>query len=173
MATLEEYVKTKAKARDKGLYSTLYSTYVDVKNGKIELVDPDPPGSVTEYLFRIDYSLWFWTIVSLTIVFLVLNMYPIDVLSGLRMVVGIIYTVFVPGYMFLQTLYPSKELSSLEELLISIGLSIALSSILGLILNYTPFGIRTESLALTLSILVLTLSLAALTRKSRAITSSL
>ncbi|MGC9119326.1 MAG: DUF1616 domain-containing protein, partial [Thermoproteus sp.] len=42
-----------------------------------------------------------------------------------------------------EALYPrGDELSPLERLALSIGLSLAVVPLIGLLLNYTPFGIR-------------------------------
>jgi uncharacterized membrane protein len=49
----------------------------------------------------------------------------------------------------------SENMDSIERIALSLGLSLALTPIVGLILNYTPFGIRLAPI--TLSLLALTL----------------
>jgi uncharacterized membrane protein len=50
---------------------------------------------------------------------------------------------FFPGYVFITALFPEKkELDNLERLALSLGLSIAIVPLIGLLLNYTPWGIR-------------------------------
>jgi len=63
-------------------------------------------------------------------------------------------------------LYPIKEdLSSLERLALSIGLSLALTPLVGLALNYMPWGIRLNSIFTALSLLTILLAILALNRK--------
>jgi uncharacterized membrane protein len=50
---------------------------------------------------------------------------------------------FLPGYALIATLFPRKgDLDGIERIALSFGLSIAITPLLGLGLNYTPFGIR-------------------------------
>ena len=88
------------------------------------------------------------------------NNYPI---VYLRQALGVVFVLFLPGFVFLKTLYPTKvpmatsseNLDTIERIALSIGLSIALTAIAGLILNYTPWGIRL--IPITFSLLALTL----------------
>ena len=62
--------------------------------------------------------------------------------------------------------YPKKEdLGPLERLALSIGLSLALVPLLGLVLNYTPWGIRLNPIFTGLSLLTLALAAMAVVRK--------
>ncbi len=71
---------------------------------------------------------------------------------------------FLPGYAFIKVLFPStlpiktstETLDNIERIALSIGMSLALVPIVGLILNYTPWGIRLAPL--TLSLLMLTVA---------------
>ena len=118
------------------------------------------------YLFSLK-SLWLWlsiiiAIATAVVVFAVPeNNYP---LMYIRQILGSIFVLFLPGFVCLKTLYPSKvpvatsseNLDTIERIALSIGLSIALTAVLGLILNYSPFwGIRL--MPVTLSLLALTL----------------
>ncbi|MEM1745096.1 MAG: DUF1616 domain-containing protein, partial [Candidatus Nezhaarchaeales archaeon] len=53
----------------------------------------------------------------------------------------------------------------LERLALSIGLSLALVPLVGLILNYTPWGIRLDPIMVSLSLLTLGLLFIASVRK--------
>lgn len=73
---------------------------------------------------------------------------------------------FLPGYSLVEALYPGEgELSPLERLALSIGLSLALVPLTGLILNYTPWGIRLNSTVTALATLITLLLLASAYRK--------
>jgi uncharacterized membrane protein len=63
--------------------------------------------------------------------------------SPARIILGLPFILFFPGYMLICALFPrEKDLDITGRLALSMGLSIAVTSLIGLALNYTPFGIR-------------------------------
>jgi len=83
-------------------------------------------------------------------------------------VFGTIYVLFLPGYVLVEALYPEeRELKPLERLALSIGLSLAVVPLIGLILNYTPWGIRLDPIIISLATYTLGLTLVATMRKFR------
>ena len=59
--------------------------------------------------------------------------------NGVRVILGIPFILFFSGYALMAALSPSKErMSGIERLALSIGLSIVVVLLIGLILNYTP-----------------------------------
>ena len=157
MAQLEYYVKM---AKKKGGFNELKKLYNDIKAGKIKIRDPNPPRDFIEYLVRLEYSLWAWTTISL----LVLTLFTIffsDIIHPLiyfRYILGSVTVLFLPGYVTIETLYPrEKDLSPLERLALSIGLSLAIVPLIGLVLNYTPWGIRLEPIVSSLTIYIIML----------------
>jgi len=108
---------------------------------------------------------WFWTITALVVAATIsVFTIPEDVFPIVyaRYILGSLFMLFLPGYSFIKALFPknvpfkteSEELDNIERIALSIGLSLALVPITGLLLNYTPFGIRTTPV--TLSLLALT-----------------
>lgn len=86
----------------------------------------------------------------------------------LRVILGLAFMLFTPGYTFLAALFPKKESITIpERLALSFGLSIALVPIVGLILNFSPWGIRLQPLVLSLLFLIFTMSVIALFRRKR------
>jgi len=157
MTQLEHYVKM---AKKKGGFNELKKLYNDIKSGKIKIKDPNPPRDFIEYLVRLEYSLWAWT----TIAILVLTLFTIffsDIIHPLiyfRYILGSVTVLFLPGYVTIETLYPrEKDLSPLERLALSIGLSLAIVPLIGLVLNYTPWGIRLEPIVSSLTIYIIML----------------
>jgi len=74
---------------------------------------------------------------------------------------------FLPGYSLIATLFPRKDdLDGIERIALSFGLSIAITPLLGLALNYTPFGIRLSPVLIVLSIFTISLALGAYARRS-------
>ena len=147
-------------AKKKGGFNELKKLYNDIKSGKIKIKDPSPPRDFMEYLVRLEYSLWTWT----TIAILVLTLFTIffsDIIHPLiyfRYILGSVTVLFLPGYVTIETLYPrEKDLGPLERLALSIGLSIAIVPLIGLVLNYTPWGIRLEPIVSSLTIYVIVL----------------
>lgn len=72
-----------------------------------------------------------------------------------RNILGVLFVMFLPGYSLVKTLFPKKELGPIEYAGLSVGLSLALAPIIGLILHYTPLGL--ELAPLTISLLILTI----------------
>jgi len=69
---------------------------------------------------------------------------------------------FVPGYSLIAALFPKKDdLDGIERLALSFGLSIAVVPLIGLGLNYTPWGIRLTPVVISLAIFVLIMTGAA------------
>lgn len=62
-----------------------------------------------------------------------------------RIVLGILFVLFLPGYTLLAALFPNKDrLDGTGRIALSFVLSIALVSLLTLALNYSPWGIKTD-----------------------------
>jgi len=82
---------------------------------------------------------------------------PITLLSmdtTARTLLGVPFILFIPGYILIFALFPSKKtdrgIDLIERIALSFGLSIAIVPLLGLLLNYTPWGIRLEPILLSL-----------------------
>jgi len=90
-----------------------------------------------------------------------INVPPLDQ-TPLRTALGLLMTLFLPGYALVSALFPGKKgLGLLERVALSFGLSIAATPLLGLVLNYTPFGIRKDSVLATLLLFTLLCALTA------------
>jgi uncharacterized membrane protein len=62
-----------------------------------------------------------------------------------RIVLGLPFILFFPGYAIMSTLFPEKDsLDLIERIVLSFGVSIAIVPLIGFGLNYTPLGIRLE-----------------------------
>ncbi|BBL68392.1 DUF1616 domain-containing protein [Methanoculleus chikugoensis] len=76
---------------------------------------------------------------------------PIISESLLRVVFVLPFILFIPGYLLTAALFPARgDLDGIERVALSIGLSIAIVPLFGFALNYTPWGIRLDSIAVTL-----------------------
>ena len=123
-------------------------------------------------------TLWYWTTLALTVatVFVVFTISEDQIpLVYIRYVLGTIFILWLPGYSFIKALFPTqlpikttdKNLDNIERIALSLGMSIALVPIVGLLLNYTPWGIRLTPITLSLTALTLAFATAALLREKR------
>ncbi len=86
----------------------------------------------------------------------------------LRIIVGLPLVLFFPGYTLLAALFPRRNaLDSIERVALSFGLSIAVVPLIGLILNYTPLGIRLYPILISLTIFIVVTSLIAWHQRRR------
>ncbi len=107
------------------------------------------------------------------VVFLV----PADVYpwSLIRNIFGLILVYWLPGFAFVKAVFPvsvpvkvqSRSLEAIERLALSIGVSLALTPIIGLIFYYTPLGVNTPFITLSLIVLTVVLATLAVFRESR------
>lgn len=98
-------------------------------------------------------------VVTSSLVFTVsAGMYPLVYLKNF---LGIIFVLFLPGYAVTKALFAksilgktiSKEIETIARIALSMGLSIALVSIVGLLLFYSPWGLSLPAIVTTLFIL--------------------
>jgi uncharacterized membrane protein len=103
-----------------------------------------------------------WMIAALLCIYVpVLNQSFLRVLFALPMIL------FIPGYVLIAALFPGKEdLDGIERFALSFGLSIAVVPLIGLFLNYTPWGIRLEPIVVSLVIFTAVMVLIAQYRRS-------
>jgi len=145
--------------------------------GKLKLATPSQQTPEISAYLRTSAALWFWATIALAFATLIAvfaipeTSFP---LVYVRYVLGAIFVLWLPGYAFIKALFPtqvpiktsSENLDSIERVALSIGLSLALVPIVGLLLNYTPWGIRLEPVTLSLTALTLTFATAALLREN-------
>jgi hypothetical protein len=127
-----------------------------VAENRIELEDlPISSTSFYAYIRLWERNAWFYTsmIISLATV-LAVGVLPSEFpFVALRWGVGLAFVLFVPGYVAVQGLCERLDLDSIERLILSVGLSITLVMLLGLVLNFTPWGIRLTPVVLSLVLL--------------------
>ncbi len=92
----------------------------------------------------------------------------LDMSGTVRVVLGLSFVLFFPGYTLITALFPARDdLNCIERIALSFGLSIAVVPLLGLILYYTPWGIRLYPILLTLWIVTFLLSVIAIHRRNK------
>ncbi len=85
-----------------------------------------------------------------------------------RIILGLPLLLFIPGYVLLAALLPRKtSLDAVERVALGFGLSIAVTSLIGLLLNSTPWGIRLYPILVTLTFFIVITSIIAWYRSKR------
>ncbi|MDP2845286.1 MAG: DUF1616 domain-containing protein [Candidatus Methanoperedens sp.] len=88
--------------------------------------------------------------------------------TALRIILGIPLVLFLPGYTLIAALFPGKkDLDTIERIALSFGLSIAIVPLIGLVLNFTPWGIRLVPVIISLTIFILVMTFIAQLRRLR------
>jgi hypothetical protein len=133
-------------------------------------VDDDPPAtkSLAAYLtvWERNLSLYVPLAVSLSTVLVVYAVPADSLLAVLRWVLGSVYLLFIPGYVAVEALFPKgRELDGIERFAFSIGLSLALVFLVGLLFNNTPWGIRLTPIVISLTTLTIALEIVAVGRR--------
>ena len=115
-----------------------------------------------------DENAWFYLVVSaaLATILAIYILPSTDPIVIFRWIVGSIFVLFLPGYVTVQALFSGRrELDDIERFALSVGLSLAITPLMGLLLNYTPWGIRLDPIVLSLSIFTLAMATVATLRK--------
>jgi uncharacterized membrane protein len=77
----------------------------------------------------------------------------------LRIILALPLALFFPGYTLLSALFPRREdLDSFRRMVFSVGLSIVVLPIIGLVLNYTPWGIGPFPILVSIFLFILVTS---------------
>jgi hypothetical protein len=147
--------------------------------GTIKLESKPLPASLklATYL-KTSQALWYWATIAIATITVAIvftipeNFYP---WTYLRNALGIIFVLWLPGYTIIKALFPvqvpiktsTENLDNIERIALSLGMSIALVPIIGLLLNYTPWGIRLTPIVLSLLALTIVFATAAIIRENQ------
>jgi len=76
-----------------------------------------------------------------------------------RIMLGLPFLLFFPGYTLVAALFHKKgSLGGVERVALSFGLSIAVVPLIGLVLNFTPWGIRLDPILISVAVFVIAAS---------------
>ena len=86
--------------------------------------------------------------------------------NPIRIILGIPFLLFLPGYAMVAALFPRKQgLDGIQRAGLSLGMSVAIVPLIGLILNYTPWGITVEPVLGSIAAFILIMSVIAWVRR--------
>jgi hypothetical protein len=154
------------------------SLFIELENeNRLNFTKPKPttPASAKEYIFSAK-AVWYWATITIAIATAIMvfsipdTAYPI---VYLRWALGTIFILFLPGFTFIKALFPAKvpiktsseNMDTIEPVMLSFGMSLALVPMVGLILNYTPWGIRLTPITFSLLALTIVFATAAVLRE--------
>jgi uncharacterized membrane protein len=90
---------------------------------------------------------------------IILPIATLNMEGTVRIILGLPFILFIPGYVLIFALFPirktDKGIDIIERIALSFGLSIAIVPLIGLGLNYTPWGIRLQPILLSLFIFIM------------------
>jgi len=102
-----------------------------------------------------------WSIIGLILILF-------NIQDTLRIIIALPMILFIPGYLTIFALFPSKKtdkgIDTIERIALSFGLSIAIVPLIGLILNYTIWGIRLLPIVFSLELFIFLVGIVALYR---------
>ena len=137
--------------------------------GKVDLQDmPIVVTSFDEYVKVWERNLWFYgsllaSLLALLSIYLLPQQLPF---LAVRWILGSVFVLFMPGFVAVEALFPnSSEMDLIERVALSIGLSLTLVPLVGLMLNFTTWGITLQPIVTALSILTFGLAGVAFARQ--------
>jgi uncharacterized membrane protein len=106
-------------------------------------------------------SIYLWIFLALAGIYV-----PVINETFLRVVFALPFILFIPGYLLIAALFPARQdLDGIERVALSFGLSIAIVPLIGLGLNYTPWGIRLDPIVASLMLFSVCIGLVAQYRR--------
>ncbi len=142
-------------------------TFEEIRNAIIQLRDENKvilseahlKVGFMKYVMNISVNESLWLVVfaivgALATMFLIPQVMP---WSMIRFIAGGTFLLFIPGYCLVRFLFSKKEMDVVERVALSIGLSFAVVPLIGLLLSFTPLGIRLDPLIASLSAFSITL----------------
>ena len=127
---------------------------------KITLIEPDTKGHFLHHIMT-SYnalSLWLTTAATCLIIAFVFLLPNIEPWSYMRMIAGGVFVMFIPGNALVQLLFTHRNIEQTEQIVLSVGLSIALICIVGLKLKYILSALTVESAVISIGVLSVTIS---------------
>jgi uncharacterized membrane protein len=156
---LMDFVQEKGQWSNKEIIANIMKLQAE---SKIRLNGSSLPVSLRLVVFLgTNQALWYWATVAIAVISMVLAVFIREGFYPwvyLKIVFGLIFVLWLPGYTFLKVLFPvnksinvlSTSLSNVEQIALSVIVSIALLALIGLILNFSPWGLNLTSIVLSL-----------------------
>lgn len=131
--------------------------------GSINLSEERPTPSFLSYLKDVGASTRFWAAVATSAAMLI-TIYALpqgESWVPTRWTVGAIFLFIMPGYAVTNLFIPRNRLSTMERVALSIGLSLAIVVLIGIMLSYSPAGVGIEPVVISVALFSIIISLLA------------
>jgi predicted Zn-ribbon and HTH transcriptional regulator len=142
------------------------------RKGLVSLEEPTHPKQNFISFLSLKQSRWFWITLGTSILSFISILFIPETavpLSYIRYIFSFILIAFLPGYCLTETLFPRTDsLDIIERLTFSIGLSFAVTALVGLFLSFSRFRLTLATALPALGSIVIVLAVVALIRKYRA-----
>ncbi len=111
-------------------------------------------------------------IIILIFSFIIIPIILLNLNNTLKIILGLPFLLFIPGYLLLFILFPTKKtdkgIDFIERIALSFGLSLAIVALIGIILYYTTGKIQTESALISVFIFEISLGIISIYRWDKA-----
>ena len=138
------------------------------KKGIISLEEPVLPKQNFVQFLSAKNNYWFWIIIVISVLsFASIVFIPegLGLISYIRYGFAFVLVAFLPGYCLTKTLFPKQTtLDKIERITFSIGLSFAITTLMGLFLSFSSIGLTLSTTLPTLAAVVSVLAVLALVR---------
>jgi len=139
------------------------------RKGLVALEEPTRHKEIFSSFLSPRNSRWFWIVIGTSILSFVSILFIPETgtpLSYIRYIFAFVLVAFLPGYCLTETLFPREDaLDMIERSTFSIGLSFAVTALVGLFLSFTPISLTLATALPALGSLVIVLAIVALIRK--------
>ena len=148
--------------------------------GKISIGrSPQPVSSNLGSYLRSGQALWYWlTVATVTLSAVAVFTIPAELYPWgfIRQVLGALLVLWFPGYSLTKALLlnhalaegSSETVKTIARICLSLCMSLAIVSVIGLLLNYTPLGVSLNSVTLSLLGFTVVFAIIAILREHRA-----
>jgi uncharacterized membrane protein len=138
------------------------------EGGKAEMRDDsDRSRSFLAFLGEWDTNIWYYASISVSLVttLIVYTVPPTSPAVVLRWCFGLVFVLFLPGYVMVEALIPTSGLKGFDRCAVSVGASLVLDMLIGLLLNYTPWRLQLLPIVISLTAFSMCSATIALARK--------
>ncbi|WP_424357785.1 DUF1616 domain-containing protein [Methanocella sp. MCL-LM] len=113
--------------------------------------------------FQGKFILDLYLIILLSVLMIVLTYTPYFSDSIFRAALAFPVTLFAPGYAMVAAMFPrKKEMGNIARMTMSVALSIIIVPLIGMVLNYTPLGVRLDPILVCVTVFTIACSLVAM-----------
>ena len=96
---------------------------------------------------------------------LIITLFPSSIL---RIILGLPFVLFLPGYTLMASLFTRKStIGNIERVVLSFVMSLVVVTLIGLLLNFTPWGIRLYPIIVSITVFIVVTSVIAWFRRNR------